>query len=103
MDKPRMESGRNGKIDSIEIMMKSDIVCSNQNRVAILHLLRRNPKREMQAERIAKALCVSHRTALYHLDILENYDLVQVRGFRRKGKKMLRSVWGLNMENENVE
>ena len=75
MDKPRVESGRNGKIDSIEIMMKSDIVCSNPNRVAILHLLRRNPKREMQAEKIAKALCVSHRTALYHLDILFHIDV----------------------------
>ena len=28
---------------------------------------------------------------------------VQVRGFRKKGKKMLRSVWGLNLENGQAE
>jgi DNA-binding transcriptional ArsR family regulator len=103
MAEPRVEPVRNGKIDSIEIMMKSDVVCSNPNRVAILHLLKGNPRNEMQAEKLAQALGVSHRTALYHLDILEDYELVKVSGFRRKGKKMLRSVWGLNMENGNVE
>jgi DNA-binding transcriptional ArsR family regulator len=91
------------RIDSIEISLKSDVVASNINRVAILHLLRTCPRREMQAERIAKSIGVSHRTVLYHLDILEDYDLVRVSGFRRKGQKMLRSVWGLNIENGQAE
>lgn len=92
-----------GSIGSIEIDMKSDIVCSNMNRVAILHLLKGCPRNEMQAEKIAQVIGVSHRTALYHLDILEGYELVEVRGFRRKGKKMLRSVWGLNTESGHTE
>jgi len=94
---------RNGKIDSIEASLKGDIVCSNINRVAILHLLRSSPKREMQAEKMSQMLGISHRTVLYHLDVLEEYDLVKVSGFRRKGQKMLRSVWGLNLENGQAE
>ena len=91
--------GPNGRIDSIEASLKSDIVASNINRVAILHLLRSCPKKEMQAEKMSQILGISHRTVLYHLDVLEDYELVKVSGFRRKGKKMLRSVWGLNLEN----
>jgi DNA-binding transcriptional ArsR family regulator len=97
------ESGTNGKIDSIEVDIKTDAVCSNINRVSILHLLKKCPGNEMQAEKIAQSIGVSHRTALYHLDILEDYNLVEVRGFRKKGQKMLRSVWGLNMENGHAE
>jgi len=97
------ECAKPSRIDSIEISLKSDVVASNMNRVAILHILRTCPKREMQAEKLAQKIGVSHRTVLYHLDILEDYELVQVRGFRRKGKKMLRSVWGLNIENGQAE
>ncbi len=89
---------KNGRIDSIEVSLKSDMVCSNMNRVAILLLLKRSPNNEMQAEKLSQAIGVSHRTALYHLGILENYDLVEVKGFRKKGQKMLRSVWGLNSD-----
>jgi DNA-binding transcriptional ArsR family regulator len=104
-DASRQEAARkpSARIDSIEADLKSDIVASNINRVAILHLLRTCPKREMQAEKLAQMIGVSHRTVLYHLDVLENYELVQVRGFRKKGQKMLRSVWGLNIENGHAE
>ncbi len=98
-----LESKLSARIESIEASLKSDIVASNINRVAILHLLRSCPKREMQAEKLAQMIGVSHRTVLYHLDVLENYELVQVRGFRKKGQKMLRSVWGLKIENGNLE
>ena len=101
MDEPARKPS--ARIESIEASLKSDIVASNINRVAILQLLRSCPKREMQAEKLAQAIGVSHRTALYHLDVLENYELVQVRGFRKKGKKMLRSVWGLNIENGHAD
>jgi DNA-binding transcriptional ArsR family regulator len=93
----------NNKIDSIEVNIKSDMVCSNINRIAILHVLRNCPKKQMQAEKLAQMIGVSHRTVLYHLDILEDYELVEVRAFRKKGKKMLRSVWGLNTDNVHVE
>jgi DNA-binding transcriptional ArsR family regulator len=100
---PRPRLRHNGRIDSIEVSLKSDIICSNINRVAILYLLKDSPRKEMQAEKLAQSLGVSHRTALYHLDVLENYELVQVKGFRKKGQKMLRSVWGLNSGNSQTE
>ena len=88
------------KLDHIEADVKSHIVCSNLNRVCILHLLNSSPDKEMQAERMAYKLGLSHRTVLYHLDILHDYELVEVREFRKKGSKLLRSVWGLNSANK---
>jgi len=49
----------------------------------------------MKAEDISSILGVSHRTALYHLTILKDYDLVEVRKFNRRGFRLFRSVWGL--------
>ncbi len=78
--------------------------CSNKNRVGILHLLENSPKGEMQVEKIANKLGISHRTVLYHLNILEQCGLVEVRKYRKKGSKLLRSVWGIDRKNkENVD
>jgi predicted ArsR family transcriptional regulator len=88
-------------LDSIEINLTASMICSNMNRLCILYLLKRSDNNCMQAERIASTLGISHRTVLYHLDILKDYGLVEVREFRKKGAKLLRSVWGLNCENEN--
>ncbi len=90
---------KNG-FENIEQNLKSSIICSNTNRVGILYLLKQTPRNEMQAERIAYSLGISHRTVLYHLDILKEYELVEVRGFRKKGKKLMRSIWGLNDNNK---
>jgi DNA-binding transcriptional ArsR family regulator len=87
-------------IDAIEINLTAGMVCSNLNRLCILYLLKKMPNNEMQAEKIASNLGISHRTVLYHLDILRDYELVEVREFRKKGAKFLRSVWGLNAGNE---
>jgi DNA-binding transcriptional ArsR family regulator len=90
-------------IDSIELSLTASMVCSNFNRLRILYLLKKSSGNELQAEQIASNLGISHRTALYHLDILQDYELVEVREFRRKGSKLLRSVWGLNSDNsENL-
>ena len=90
-------------LDSIELNLTTSMVCSNFNRLCILYLLKKSPENEMQAEKIASNLGISHRTALYHLDILHDYELVEVREFRKKGSKLLRSVWGLNAGNrENL-
>lgn len=86
-------------LDNIEVNIMSSMVCSNLNRLCILYLLKKCPNNEMQAEKIASNLGVSHRTALYHLDVLKDYELVEVREFRKKGTKLLRSVWGLNTDN----
>lgn len=88
-----------GNLDSIELNLIAGMVSSNLNRLCILFLLKKSPENELQAEKIASSLGISHRTVLYHLDILHEHELVEVREFRKKGTKMLRSVWGLNSDN----
>lgn len=88
-------------LDKIELNLTTSMVCSNFNRLCILYLLKKSPGNEMQAEKIASNLGISHRTVLYHLDILQDYELVEVREFRKKGPKLLRSIWGLNAENRD--
>lgn len=73
------------------------------NRVCIIHLLRKSPKQEMQAEEMAYRLGISHRTVLYHLDVLHDYELVEVRKFRKRGMKLMRSIWGLKNSNGHLK
>ena len=75
-------------LDNIELDVKSSIVCGNMNRVAILHLLKKCDNNEMQAEMMAYRLGLSHRTVLYHLDILHDYELVEVRKFIKRGENL---------------
>ncbi len=86
-------------IHSIELSLRNNIVCSNKNRVGILHLLKNSPENKMQPEHMAFFLGVSHRTVLYHLDILDQFGYVEVRKYKKKGFKKIRSVWGLNSTN----
>jgi len=86
--------------NSLNIM--NTVLCSNKNRVAILHLLKNTPDNEMQAERIAGRLGLTHRAVLYHLDVLEQDELVEVRAYRKKGDKLFRSVWGLNSKDQSL-
>lgn len=86
-------------LDSIETSLTASMICTNLNRLCILYLLKKSDNGCMQAEKIASTLGISHRTVLYHLDILKDYGIVEVREFRRKGPKLMRSVWGLNGEN----
>ncbi|NOX71454.1 MAG: winged helix-turn-helix transcriptional regulator [Candidatus Micrarchaeota archaeon] len=79
----------------MELKLKINTLCDNINRLAILYLLRKAENTEMKAEDISSILGVSHRTALYHLTILKDYDLVEVRKFNRRGFRLFRSVWGL--------
>ena len=97
---PKYPTVRNGHLDEIELNLKSNIICQNENRLGILFLLKESPRNEMQAERIAHLLGISHRTVLYHLEILHEYELVEVREFKKKGEKMMRSVWGLSTKNK---
>lgn len=83
----------------IELKLKVNTVCDNINRLSILYLLKRSDKNEMKAEDISSVLGVSHRTALYHLTILKNHDLVEVKKFNRRGFRLFRSVWGLKDDN----
>ncbi len=82
-------------IADIELKLRATTACENINRLSILYLLKKSTKNEMKAEDISSILGVSHRTALYHLTILKDYDLVEVRKFTRRGFRLFRSVWGL--------
>ena len=82
----------------VELKMKLNTVVENINRLSILYLLKKAENTEMKAEDISSILGVSHRTTLYHLTILKDYDLVEVRKFTRRGFRLFRSVWGLKKD-----
>ena len=86
--------------NGFSVRMVNAIVCSNINRAAILYLLKNVPKNEMQAEKISERLGISHRTALYHLNVLGDCGVAEVRKHRMKGKELVRSVWGLSTQND---
>ena len=102
---PDGEQGSPGipeEIRSIESAIKLYEVCSNRNRCSILYLLSKCPDNKMQAEMISNRMGISHRTALYHLDVLEDLGLVEVKEFRKRGDKTLRSVWGLKADDREL-
>lgn len=93
------------EIEELEFINRSHVngfLFTNENRAAIIYLLSMQDKQEMQTERVAFHLGVSHRTALYHLEILSECGFVEVRGYRRHGLLQTRSVWGLNPDNDDV-
>jgi DNA-binding transcriptional ArsR family regulator len=90
-------------INSIETAIKLYEVCSNRNRCCILYLLKKCPDNKMQAEMISNRMGISHRTTLYHLDVLEDLGLVEVKEFRKRGDRLLRSVWGLNTNAQELQ
>ncbi len=93
------------ELEEMEFINRSHIngyLFTNDNRAALVYLLNHQEKKEMQTERIAFYLGISHRTALYHLEILEQCGFVEVRGFRRHGLVPTRSIWGLNLKNNEL-
>jgi DNA-binding transcriptional ArsR family regulator len=85
-------------IANIELKLRANTACENINRLSILYLLKKSRENQMKAEDISSILGVSHRTALYHLTILKDYDLVEVRKFTRRGFRLFRSIWGLKRD-----
>ena len=93
------------ELDELEYINRSHVngfLFTNENRAAILYLLYNQDEKKMQTENMAFHLGISHRTALYHLEILEQCGFVEVREFRRHGLVPMRSVWGLNLENDRI-
>ncbi|MFH1432622.1 MAG: winged helix-turn-helix domain-containing protein [archaeon] len=91
--------------DELEFINRSHIngyLFTNDKRAAIIYLLYNQEKNEMQTEKISYHLGISHRTASYHLEILEQCGFVEVRGFRRHGLVPTRSVWGLSSNNNEL-
>lgn len=96
------KNGRNGNLDDFSFSIINSFLCSNRNRIAILYLLEKSPEKELSAEKIANKLGISHRTVLYHLNILSDCEVVEVRKYRQRGGRKLRSVWGICLDNEDV-
>ncbi|MCK5698816.1 MAG: winged helix-turn-helix transcriptional regulator [Candidatus Aenigmarchaeota archaeon] len=93
------------ELEELEYINMSHIngfLFTNENRAAIIYLLYHQDKKKMQTEKMAFHLGISHRTALYHLEILEQCGFVEVREFRRHGLVPMRSVWGLNQDNNTI-
>ncbi len=93
------------ELEELEYINRSHIngfLFTNENRAAIIYLLYNQDKKKMQTEKMAFHLGISHRTALYHLEILEQCGFVEVREFRRHGLVPMRSVWGLNQDNNGI-
>ncbi len=89
-------------IDDVLASLITQKVYSNKHRCGILYLLRKCEGNRMKAESIARRLGISHRTALYHLGILEEMGFVEVKEFRRMGNRLFKSVWGIT-EGEDTE
>lgn len=71
-----------------------EFICSNRYRAGIICLLTNSlpTNHSMKVEDLAYKLGTSHKTVIYHLEILERYKLVTVRRYRNQNS---RSVWGL--------
>ena len=54
----------------------------------------------MRPEQIANRLGITHRTTLYHLNILEDCDIIEVGDYKAKGRKMLKSTWGIKQDKQ---
>ncbi len=107
MNSNEQESGDMAKseLEELEYINRSHMngfLFTNENRAAIVYLLYHQDQKKMQTEKMAFHLGISHRTALYHLEILEQCGFVEVREFRRHGLVPMRSVWGLNLENDPI-
>jgi len=86
----------------IDFELKYDFICSNKNRAVIFYALGCY-KNGIQPEKLANLLGLSHRTVLYHLDILNYYGLAEVKKYRERGYKLIRALWGLNTKNKEIQ
>jgi len=91
-------------LNLISIDLMHTILCDNKNRIGIIYILNNAPQDGIEVEKIANRLGITHRTASYHLNILSNHGLVEVKKFRNKNGKDLKSGWGIRDSNKkNVD
>jgi len=79
-------------------------ICYNPVRACILHLLMKasNLNHSMRVEEIAKKIGKRHSVVIHHLEQLEDWNLVEVVKNKNYGKKLRRSIWGLNRRYPNL-
>ena len=79
------------------------IICSNQTRAGIMHLLVNSPEtiHSMSVEEMCFKLGIRQSVAIHHLEKLEDWRLVEVKKHQNYGNKTRRSIWGLNLKHPN--
>ena len=80
-------------------MPEIGLICSNQIRAGILHLLVKSPQtmHSRKVEEICFKLGIRPSVCVYHLERLMDCKLVEIKKNQRYGKKTRRSIWGLNL------
>ncbi len=80
-----------------------NIICSNEIRAGILHLLINTPEtmHSMKVEELCYRLGIRPSVCIYHLEKLKEWKLVDVKKKQKYGKKERRSIWGLDLRHPN--
>lgn len=75
-----------------------NFICSNSIRACILYMMikAKDLNYTVRVEEIARRLGKRHSVIIYHLEQLEKWRLVGVVRAFKYGKKIRRSIWGLN-------
>ena len=76
---------------------ESEFICGNRTRAAILLALASSKRTaySLSLKELSRKLKKKPSIILYHLKVLEEYDIVEVLKFSKSGKR--RRVWGLNL------
>ncbi|MFH1473565.1 MAG: hypothetical protein ABIE55_01590 [Candidatus Aenigmatarchaeota archaeon] len=79
------------------------IICSNQIRAGILHLMVNSPEtmHSMSVENMCFKLGIRQSVAIHHLERMIEWRLIEVKKNQRYGNKTRRSIWGLNLKHPN--
>lgn len=84
-------------------MPEIGIICSNQIRASIIHILINSPNtmHSMKVEDICFKLGIRPSVCIYHLERLMGCKLVEVKKNQRYGNRTRRSIWGLDLRYPN--
>jgi len=79
-------------------------LCSNPIRACILHSLikSQNLNYTLSVEELAQCTGRRHSLIIHHLEILNRFSLVAVVKSKKYGNKEKRSLWGLNLEYQDL-
>jgi len=87
----------------IKFMPEIEMICSNQTRAGIMHLLINSPEslHSMKVEDICFKLGIRQSVCVHHLEKLNEWKLIEVKKYQKYGNKIRRSIWGLDLRYPN--
>ena len=87
----------------IRFMPEIEMICSNQTRAGIIHLLMSSPEslHSMKVEDICFKLGIRQSVCVHHLEKLNEWKLIEVKKYQKYGNKIRRSIWGLDLRYPN--